>query len=180
RENNVPFLGICLGLQMATVEFARNVCGITNATSEEFVKDPAGVTYAVVHMPEISRDTMGANMRLGMRATLFEPDTESFKIRKLYGNAPIVHERHRHRYEVNPELVAQLEAAGMKYIGRDDKGQRMQVLELPAHKYFVATQYHPEYLSRPLHPSPPFLGLILAASGQLDDHLAGKPIGDHH
>ena len=82
-------------------------------------------------------------------------------------------ERHRHRYEVNPQLVDQMEAAGLRFVGRDDTGTRMEVMELPTavHPYFVATQYHPEYISRPLKPSPPYLGLILAAAGKLQTYI---------
>ena len=92
-------------------------------------------------------------------------------VEQLYGDVESVEERHRHRYEVNPKYVANLEAAGMKFVGKDDDGVRMEIMELEGHKYFVATQYHPEYLSRPLKPSPPFLGLILASINKLDSYL---------
>ncbi|KAJ1780168.1 CTP synthase 1, partial [Coemansia sp. RSA 2167] len=100
-------------------------------------------------------------------------------IYKLYGSANEVHERHRHRYEVNPEIVSELEAKGMQFVGRDaETGERMEILELDNHPYFVGVQYHPEYLTRPLNPSPPFLGLLLAASGQLDAYLKGEELAD--
>ena len=84
-----------------------------------------------------------------------------------------VEERHRHRYEVNPDLIDEFESAGMKFVGRDtDTGRRMEIMELEGHPYFVAVQYHPEYLARPLRPSPPFLGLILAAIDKLSTFLA--------
>jgi CTP synthase len=87
-------------------------------------------------------------------------------VKRLYGGQQSVDERHRHRYEVNPDLIDQLESAGLTFVGKDDTGERCEILELPNHPYFVAVQYHPEFKSRPGRPSPPFLGLILAASGQ--------------
>ncbi|KAJ2322900.1 CTP synthase ura7 [Coemansia sp. RSA 2673] len=130
-------------------------------------------------MPEIDRTTMGGTMRLGSRPTKFQ-DSEfarASKIKKLYGGADEVHERHRHRYEVNPEKVKELETKGLHFVGRDaETGERMEILELADHPYYVAVQYHPEYLTRPLNPSPPFLGLLLAASGQLDAYLAGQDV----
>ncbi|KAJ2302681.1 CTP synthase ura7 [Coemansia sp. RSA 2706] len=177
REHAVPYLGICLGLQVAVIEFARNVCGMRGAHSAEFRE--ACETPAVVFMPEIDRSTMGGTMRLGSRPTKFQ-DTEFARtcmIKQLYGGEDEVHERHRHRYEVNPEIVAELESKGLHFVGRDaETGERMEILELADHPYFVAAQYHPEYLTRPLNPSPPFLGLLLAASGQLDAYLAGQDL----
>lgn len=125
-------------------------------------------------------------MRLGMRPTIFEPNTESSKCRKyysvlllsyalirllnnncflgqLYGNVTMVEERHRHRYEVNPEYVSVLEKEGMRFVGRDEAGERMEIMELDGHPYYVAAQYHPELKTRPLRPSPLFKGLIAAA-----------------
>ena len=130
-------------------------------------------------MPEISKTHMGGTMRLGSRKTIFTPTSSWSKLRRLYSTSgtstsnqvEFIHERHRHRYEVNPAYVDQLEQAGMKFIGKDEKGERMIILELQDHPYFVATQFHPEYKTRPLKPVPTFLGLILAASGELDQHL---------
>ncbi|KAJ2156392.1 CTP synthase ura7 [Coemansia sp. RSA 552] len=177
REHSLPYLGICLGMQVAVIEFARNVCGMKTAHSIEFDKDCK--EPAVVFMPEIDPTTMGGTMRLGSRPTKFQ-DCEfakSSKIFKLYGSQAEVHERHRHRYEVNPEIVAELERKGMQFVGRDaETGERMEILELENHPYFVGAQYHPEYLTRPLGPSPPFLGLLLAASQQLDTFLAGEEL----
>lgn len=171
RENNVPFLGVCLGLQIAVVEFARNVLGKLNATSTEFHEDAEPDDQAVVYMPEISKETMGGTMRLGSRKTVFQPDTESSTIRKLYGGAETINERHRHRYEVNPKLAPELEEKGLKFVGRDESGERMEIFELDDHPFFVGTQFHPEYLSKVLDPSRPFLGLVAAASGVLDEVL---------
>jgi CTP synthase len=162
RTNGVPYFGICLGLQVAAIEFARNVLGMEGSTSTEFDEDCPNP--AVIFMPEISTTHLGGTMRLGSRPTLFQVD--DCKVKRLYGGSESVDERHRHRYEVNPELIERLEAAGLTFVGKDETGQRCEILELPNHPYFVAVQYHPEFKSRPGRPSPPFLGLILAASGQ--------------
>ena len=162
RTNSVPYFGICLGLQVAAIEFARNVLGMEGSTSTEFDEDCENP--AVIFMPEISTTHLGGTMRLGSRPTLFQ--VEDCKMKRLYGGMQSVDERHRHRYEVNPELIERLEAAGLTFVGKDETGQRCEILELPDHPYFVAVQYHPEFKSRPGRPSPPFLGLILAASGQ--------------
>ncbi|CEG76265.1 Putative CTP synthase [Rhizopus microsporus] len=114
---------------------------------------------------------MGGTMRLGLRPTVFQEGTENSRVRKLYDNKPAVDERHRHRYEVNPEHVAKFEAAGLRFVGKDETGQRMEIVEMDNHPYFVGCQYHPEYLTRPLKPAPLFLGLLLAATGQLDAAL---------
>ena len=161
RTNNVPYLGVCLGLQTATIEFCRNVLGLENANSTEF--DENTPTPAVIFMPEISKTHMGGTMRLGTKPTPFLVD--DCKIRRLYGGADHVDERHRHRYEVNPELIEQIEAAGLVYVGKDETGLRCEIMELNDHPYFVGTQYHPEFKSRPNQPSPPFLGLLKAAVG---------------
>jgi CTP synthase len=130
RENRVPYLGICLGLQIAVIEFARNVCGLTGANYTEMDADTAHPV--VINMPEISTTQLGGTMRLGDRPTHFTPGSAGGSVvRKLYGEElAVVHERHRHRYEVNPAYVAQLEARGCKFIGRDEKGERMIILEL--------------------------------------------------
>ena len=92
---------------------------------------------------------------------------EDCKIKRLYGNPSEVSERHRHRYEVNPELIEEIEAKGMIYVGKDETGQRCEIMELKDHPYYVGTQYHPEFKSRPGRPSPPFLGLLKAAVGEV-------------
>ncbi|KAF9975022.1 CTP synthase ura7 [Actinomortierella ambigua] len=170
REQKIPYLGICLGLQIAVIEFARNVCGITDADSAELNENtPSPV---VVFMPEISKTHLGGTMRLGIRPTAFQANTESSKIRKLYGGVEAVEERHRHRYEINPEMIHKFEEKGLRFVGKDETGQRMEIVELAGHPYFLGVQYHPEYLTRPLKPSPPFMGLILAATGELDKYLS--------
>ncbi|XP_015521042.1 CTP synthase [Neodiprion pinetum] len=168
RENDKPFLGICLGLQAAVIEFARNVLHLIGANSTEI--EPDTNHPIVIDMPEHNQGQMGGTMRLGKRRTRFT--AANSVIKQLYGNKDDIEERHRHRYEVNPKYVADLEAAGLKFVGHDDDKVRMEVVELEGHRYYVATQYHPEYLSRPLNPSPPFLGLILASVGKLQSYLA--------
>ncbi|KAI8823462.1 CTP synthase N-terminus-domain-containing protein [Fimicolochytrium jonesii] len=170
RENKVPYLGICLGMQIAVIEFARNVCGLTGANSAELDKDTPHPV--VINMPEISATVMGGTMRLGDRTTNFTKDSTDSITRRLYGGANTIHERHRHRYEINPEYINQIEKAGLDFIGKDEKGERMIMIELKDHPFFVGTQYHPEYKTRPLKPTPVFLGFILAAAGLLPEYLA--------
>ncbi|XP_012283141.1 CTP synthase [Orussus abietinus] len=168
RMNDKPFLGICLGLQAAVIEFARNVLQLENVNSTEVDSDVENPL--VIDMPEHNHGQMGGTMRLGKRYTRFTEGASIIK--QLYGNKVGIEERHRHRYEVNPKYVPDLEAAGLKFVGHDDEKVRMEIIELEGHSYYVATQYHPEYLSRPLKPSPPFLGLILASVGKLRSFLA--------
>ncbi|KAH8907741.1 CTP synthase [Coniochaeta sp. PMI_546] len=167
REHKTPFLGICFGMQLAVCEFARNVCGLHGATSEEFNKDAEH--RLVIFMPEGSKESMGGTMRLGLRATHFQPGSEDSKLRALYGDATVVEERHRHRYEVNPDYIDGLEKAGLSFIGKDETGNRMEIIELKDHPWFVGVQYHPEYISRVLSPSLPILGLVAASIGKLDE-----------
>lgn len=165
RENKVPFFGICMGLQVAVIEYCRSVLGIKDATSAEF--DPHAAHPVVLYMPEISTTHMGGTMRLGSRRTVLKEGTIAHT---LYGAVQGVDERHRHRYEVNPEYVDKIQKAGLIFSGRDERNQRMECVELPSgsHPYFFAVQYHPEFLSRPLKPSPPFLGLVKAAAAKAD------------
>ncbi|XP_020208399.1 CTP synthase [Cajanus cajan] len=159
RENSVPFLGICLGMQIAVIEFSRSVLGLHDANSTEF--DPKTKNPCVIFMPEGSKTHMGGTMRLGSRRTYFH--ISDCKSAKLYGNARFVDERHRHRYEVNPDMISQLENAGLSFVGKDETGRRMEIIELPGHPFYIGAQFHPEFKSRPGKPSPLFLGLITAA-----------------
>src|SRR5207247_9847110 len=159
RENEIPSQGVCLGSQLATVEFARHALGFDDANSTEF--NPKTKAPVIDLLPEQRGvKSMGATMRLG--AHLADVDADS-KTAKLYAEEP-VKERHRHRYEVNPEYIAKLEAAGLRYVGRSDGARRMEVLELRGHPSFVASQFHPDRNARPLRPSPLHLGLVQAAA----------------
>lgn len=174
RESNVPYLGICLGLQIATIEFSRSILGMKNGNSSEFLPELDEADQIVVYMPEIDKENMGGTMRLGLRPTFFQDDTEWSNIKKLYGNKSSIEERHRHRYEINPKVVDQLEAEGLVFVGKDETNTRCEILELKNHPYFVATQYHPEYTSKVLDPSKPFVGLVAASAGVLNKLLDGE------
>jgi len=161
RENDIPFLGLCLGMQLAVVEYSRNMCGLTNAHSTEFdKKTPHPVIDFIPEQVKILQESRyGATMRLGAYPADVKKGT---LVNKLYG-ADKVSERHRHRYEVNPEYVEKIERGGLVFSGRSPDGILMEFMELPSHPYFVATQAHPEFKSRPLRPAPLFDGLIKAA-----------------
>ena len=181
RTHQKPLLGICLGFQAMVVEYARNVMGLAQADSTEC--NPDTPHPVVFFMPEIDPTTMGGTMRLGSRTTTFIESSSSSKTQALYGGPAQIQERHRHRYEVNPVYAEQIHDAGLSLIGRDE--DRMEIAELlddsnsnnSPHPYYVGTQFHPEFKSRPLHPSPPFRGLLLAATGQLDAFLSSTPSG---
>lgn len=170
RENNKPYLGICLGFQTAVIEFSRNVLKLEGSHTTECEEN---LTHPIIiDMPEHNTGKMGGTMRLGKRTTVFKASSSDSKIRRLYGKKDKIEERHRHRYEVNPKYIEQLENGGLHFVGVDVEAQRMEILELEKHPYFVAVQFHPEYLSRPVKPSPPFMGLILAAKDKLKSYLA--------
>ena len=157
RENKVPYLGVCFGFQLAVVEFARNALGLEGANSVEL--DPDSPYPVVDLLPEQREVTeKGATMRLGDHDVALDTGIA----RELYGRDSI-QERHRHRFEVNPDYIEQFKAAGLRFTGRDASGRRMEVLELEGHPYFIASQFHPEFKSRPDAPSPLHLGLVRAA-----------------
>ena len=179
RENKKPYLGICLGMQIAVIDFARKVCGLTGASSTEF--DANCANPVIIYMPEIDKTKMGGTMRLGLRPTIFQKGSEWSKLRALYGENEMIMERHRHRYEVNPDYVERLEqlqqqeqqgrtvvSGSLSFIGKDDTGVRMEIIELRDHPWYVGVQFHPEYLSRVLRPSKPFLGFVAASAGCLE------------
>lgn len=158
RENRVPFLGVCLGFQIATIEIARDVLGLEGADSTEF--EPGTKHPVIFIMPEQAGVTqMGGTMRLGAQTVLVEKGS---KAEALYG-ADRISERHRHRYEVNPGYIDRFEEAGWKFTGRSEDGTKMEIGELEGHPYFVASQFHPEFKSRPMKPSPLHQGLVDAA-----------------
>lgn len=167
RASNTPYLGICVGMQTAVIEYSRSELGWEAANSSEF--NESTPHPVVVFMPEGSSTQMGGTMRLGSRVTILK-DTQSLAF-KLYGGNPVTYERHRHRYEVNPQCVQSLEGKGLSFVGQDERGQRMEICEISDHPFFVACQFHPEYKSRPSKPTPLFSGLILAAGGQLQKRL---------
>ena len=199
RESKTPYLGVCLGMQVMVIEYARHMLGLKGANSTEF--DEATPHPVVLFMPEINQKVMGGTMRLGARATVITPrlaiDGSPTLAREVYGfhlddkmdsssssssngtddaaatgsvleNMTMsVMERHRHRYEVNPDKVEAIEKAGhgLIFSGRDDQGVRMEIAELPRseHPFYFGTQFHPEFKSRPNRPSPPFYALVVAA-----------------
>ena len=161
REHNVPYLGLCLGMQLAIVEFARNVLGYADAHSVEL--EPS-TSHPVIHlMPEQDGvEDIGGTLRLGSYPCVLNP---SSKARELYGQETIW-ERHRHRYEVNNDFRSALADRGMLLSGLSPDGRIVEMIELPCHPWFVATQAHPELKSRPNKPHPLFRGFVEAALGR--------------
>jgi CTP synthase len=151
REKQVPYLGLCFGFQLAVIEYARSVLGTEDATSEELGEG----THVIAILPEQRGiGQMGGTMRLGNSPIAVKDGTLA---KRLLGRPEIV-ERHRHRYEVNPEFIGPLEKAGLVFSGAC--GNRMEICEIPGHPFFLATQFHPEFASRPARPSPVFLGFV--------------------
>jgi CTP synthase len=161
RERGIPFLGLCYGMQLATIEFARNVCGLKGAHTTEI--DPATKHPVITTMAEqkanIENKNLGGSMRLGSYECRLSPDSLSSK---LYGLSSI-HERHRHRYELNNAYRERLERHGLRIVGVNPQRDLAEIIELPEHPFFIGTQFHPELKGRPLSPHPLFVGLIRAA-----------------
>ena len=158
RENNLPFLGLCLGMQCAVIEYARNVVGLKGANSKEFDENPA---YPVIDIMLEQKNVKGygGTMRLGAYDCHLKKGSVAAKV---YG-AEIISERHRHRYEVNNEYIDKISEAGLVFSGMSPDGMLAEVVELPDLDWFVACQFHPEFKSRPDKPHPLFKGLISAA-----------------
>ncbi len=168
RENNVPYLGICLGMQVALIEYARNVVGIEGAHSTEFSKEtPFPIVGLITEWVDsegnieerTEKSDLGGTMRLGSQVCHL---AKGSKVRELYGNATI-EERHRHRYEVNNNLLPKLEKAGLKVSGLSSDKKLVEIIELPNHPWFVAAQFHPEFTSTPRDGHPLFEGFVKAA-----------------
>ena len=158
RENKVPYFGICLGMQTACIEFARDVCGLAEANSSEF--DPATPHRVIYKLRELRGvEELGGTMRLGAWTCKIEPGTLAHRI---YGQAEIS-ERHRHRYEFNREYEEQLTAAGLRISGSTPDGTYVEMVELPDHPHFIGCQFHPEFKSKPLEPHPLFRTFVGAA-----------------
>ena len=158
RESNVPYLGICLGMQIAVIEFCRNVCGIKDANSGEF--DEYGLHKVIDFMPDQNKNiNKGGTLRLGSYPCQIKPGT---KMMACYGK-DLIHERHRHRYEFNNDYRETVEAAGMVISGTSPDGRIVETVELPQNGFFVAGQFHPEFKSRPNRAHPLFKGFIGAA-----------------
>ena len=159
RENNIPYLGICLGMQIATIEFARNVCKLKDANSTEFDED---TPHPVVSLQEEQKKlkTMGNNMRLGSCESILFAGTLAAQ---LYNNADRINERHRHRYEFNSDYQDQLQEKGLVVSAVSANEGLVEIIEIPSNKFFIACQFHPEFQSKPNKPHPLFAGFIKAA-----------------
>ncbi|HVH39975.1 MAG TPA: CTP synthase [Gemmatimonadaceae bacterium] len=163
RESGTPFFGICLGMQVAIIEFARNVCKIDDSNSSEFAPDCANPVISLLESQQNVKD-MGGTMRLGSYACRLKPGSMAAEI---YGQ-PEISERHRHRYEVSNQYRETFQAAGMRLSGLSPDGSLVEMIELTNHPYFVACQFHPELKSRPTRPHPLFSGFVAAAAKHAD------------
>jgi CTP synthase len=171
REHRIPYLGICLGMQLAVAEFARNVAGMEGANSTEFDPEtPFPVIDLLPEQKEIS--DLGGTMRLGADPIKLHADT---RVREVYDGEAVVYERHRHRYEVNNLLRKRLEAAGLRISGTSPDERLVEAIELPDHPFFVASQYHPEFKSRPERPAPLFREFVAAALQRTQSAGAEQP-----
>ncbi len=171
RENGIPYLGLCYGFQTAVIEYARNVCNMVGANSTEV--DPETPHPVIDILPEQKQiEGLGGSMRLGGRDVVIQPGTLAAQ---LFNNAPETHMRFRHRYEVDPRYIDQLTAGGLIFSGHAPDHPIMQVVELPqtTHPFFLGTQAHPEFLSRPLRPEPLFSGFVQAAVARRQEFHAG-------
>jgi CTP synthase len=167
REKKVPYFGICLGMQTACIEFARNVCGLKDANSSEF--DPASQHRIIYKLRELlGVEEMGGTMRLGAWACQLQPGSLAAK---AYGTTEI-NERHRHRYEFNREYEALLSGGGLQFTGASPDATYVEIVELPDHPFFLGCQFHPEFKSKPLEPHPLFREFIAASYKNRQARLA--------
>ena len=160
RENKIPFLGICLGLQCAVIEYARNVCGITEANSSEFSQNTKDFVIDLLPNQDLSKDNVGGSMRLGTFPCKITKGTSTSEICK----DEVIYERHRHRYEVNNKYREVLENNGLIFSGLSPDNNLVEMIELKDHPFFVASQFHPEFKSRPWDPAPMFSKFIESSS----------------
>jgi len=158
RENNIPYFGICLGMQIASIEYARNVCGMEDANSTEFDKDCA---HPIICLQEEQQDVehKGGTMRLGSCESIIFSGTLASK---LYEGAERINERHRHRYEFNSDYQDMLQERGLSISSVSAKEGLVEIIEIPDHPFYLAAQFHPEFKSKPNHPHPLFAGFIEA------------------
>jgi CTP synthase len=163
REKKIPYLGLCLGMQVAVIDFARHVCGISDANTAEVQEDGKNL---IIHLMEEQRDVadLGGTMRLGAYPCALVPGTKSFE---AY-HEEVVYERHRHRYEFNNEYRDLVEKAGLKVAGVYKKKDLVEIVEISDHPWFIAVQFHPEFRSRPVKPHPLFVGFIQAAVNMVE------------
>nr|MBF6589468.1 gamma-glutamyl-gamma-aminobutyrate hydrolase family protein [Ktedonobacterales bacterium] len=179
RTHHVPYLGLCLGMQVAVIEFARNVLNLANANSSEFdAESPHKVIDLMPNQRQIS--DKGGTMRLGQWVCCLTPGSQA---ERAYGE-PIIFERHRHRYEFNTSYRRRMEGAGLLVSGRSADNKLVEIVELKDHPWFVATQFHPEFKSRPTHPHALFRAFVGAAARHADgaeaddmetDDMEGRP-----
>jgi CTP synthase len=168
REKQVPYFGICLGMQTACIEFARNICGLKDANSSEF--NPASPHRIIYKLRELlGVEEMGGTMRLGAWACVLQ---EGSLAAKAYGGATEISERHRHRYEFNREYEALLAGAGLSLTGTTPDATYVEIIELPGHPFFLGCQFHPEFKSKPLEPHPLFREFIIASYKNRQARLA--------
>jgi len=169
RETKTPYLGLCLGMQMMCVEFARNVLGLENANSSEFNR---GTEHPVIDLMYEQRSItdMGGTMRLGLYPCVIKPNT---KAAEVY-NTDRIDERHRHRWEFNNKYRAEFEAGGMVFSGSSPDEKLIEISEIADHPYMVGSQFHPEFLSRPNRPHPLFIGFMKAVAVLAKDRKKKK------
>jgi CTP synthase len=166
RKNKIPYLGLCYGMQMMVIEYARNVLGLKDANTREVNPKSKNIVIDIMESQKeiIKNNAYGGSMRLGEYKAILKKGTIA---QASYGKDEVI-ERHRHRYEVNPSFIEELEAKGLVFSGRSPDGTLMEIAELPKkeHPFFVGTQFHPEFLAHPLNPHPLFTAFIKSCKGK--------------